>query len=65
MPDPVGAQQRGQGCCALCQPACIFQGSGRGLHGGQVDPVLHYLQTGVDVTVDARSEQAKHRLVVA
>ena len=65
VPDPVGAQQRGQRRAALGQPARVLHGRGRGLHGGQVDPVLHDLQAGVDVAVDARSEQGKHRLVVA
>jgi hypothetical protein len=35
------------------------------VHGGQVDLVLHDLQAGADVAVDARGEQGEHRLVVA
>jgi hypothetical protein len=63
--EPVGAQQRGQGRTVLRLPARVFDGGGGGLHGGQVDLVLHYLQAGVDVAVDAGTEQGEHRLVVA
>src|SRR4029077_2014610 len=45
--------------------ACVFQGRGRGLHGAQVDLVLHDLQAGADVAVDARGEQGEDRLVIA
>jgi len=62
---PVGAQQRGQRRAALRPPARVFQGRGRGLHGAQVDLVLHDLQAGADVAVDTRGEQREHRLVVA
>ncbi len=63
--DPVGAQQCGQRGAALGQPACILHRRGRRGHGGQVDPVLHDLQAGVDVAVDARSQQGEDRLVLA
>ena len=63
--EPVGAQQRGQRRAALRPPARVFQGRGRGSHGAQVDLVLHDLQAGADVAVDARGEQGEHRLVVA
>ena len=64
VPDPVGAQQRGQRRAALRQPARVLHGRGRGLHGGQVDPVLHDLQARADVAVDTRGEQGEQRLVV-
>ena len=64
VPEPVGAQQRGQRRAALRLPARVLQGRGRGLHGTQVDLVLHDLQAGADVAVDARGEQGEHRLVV-
>ena len=65
MSDPVGAQQCGQRGAALGQPACVLHGRGRRGHGGQVDPVLHDLQAGADVAVDARSQQSKEWLVLA
>jgi hypothetical protein len=65
VPHPVGAQQRGQRRAALGQPARVLHGRGRRGYGVQVDPVLHDLQTGIDVAVDAGSQQRKHRLVVA
>ena len=65
MPHPVGAQQTGQRRAALGQPARVFHGRSGGLHGGQVYPVLEYLQAGIDVAVDAGREQGQHRLVVA
>jgi hypothetical protein len=65
VPEPVGAQQRGQRRAALRPTARVFQGRGRGLHGAEVDLVLHDLQAGADVAVDARGEQGEHRLVVA
>ena len=64
-PEPVSAQQRGQRRAALRPPARVFHRRGRGLHGAQVDLVLHDLQAGADVAVDARGEQREHRLVVA
>jgi hypothetical protein len=42
----------------------ILNGHGRGLHGGQIDPVLHDLQARVHVAVDARGQQGEQRLVV-
>ena len=57
VPDPVGAQQRGQRRAALRQPARVLHGRGRGLHVGQVDLVLHDLQARVDVAVE-RSNRA-------
>jgi hypothetical protein len=65
VPDPVGAQQLGQRRAALRQTARVLHGRGRSGHGPQVDPVLHDLQAGVDVAVDARSKQGEQRLVVA
>ena len=65
VPEPVGAQQRGQRRAALSLPARVFHRRGRGLHLRQVDPVLHDLKAGVDVAVDARTEQGQHGLVVA
>jgi len=64
VPYPVGAQQRGQRRAALRQPARVLHGRGGRGHVGQVDPVLHDLQAGVDVAVHARGEQGEHRLVV-
>ena len=64
VPEPVGAQQRGQRRAALRQPARVFGRRGRRLHRGQVDPVLHDLQAGVDVAVHARRQQREHRGVV-
>ena len=65
MSDPVGAQQHGQRRAALRLPARVFHGRGRGLHVSQVDLVLHDLKAGVDVAVDARTQQGQYRLVVA
>ena len=48
MAEPVGAQQRGQGGAALRPPTRVFQGRGGGVHGAQVDLVLHDLQAGAD-----------------
>jgi hypothetical protein len=45
--------------------ALRFRSRGRGLHGAQVDLVLHDLQAGAHVAVDARGEQGENRLVVA
>ena len=64
MPEPVGAQQRGQRRAALRQPARVFHRRGRHLHRGQFDPVLHDLQAGVYVAVHARGQQGEHRRVV-
>jgi hypothetical protein len=65
VPEPVGTQQRGQRRAVLRPPASVFQGSGRGSHGAQVDLVLQDLQAGADVAVDARGKQGEYQLVVA
>ena len=54
----------GQDRAAAVRPPGVFQGRGRGSHGAQVDLVLHDLQAGADVAVDARGEQGEHHLVV-
>jgi hypothetical protein len=59
MPEPVGAQQGGQRRAALRQAARVLDGRDRGLHSGQVDPVLHDLQARIHVAVDAGSEQGQ------
>jgi len=51
VPDPVGAQQRGQRRAALRQSARVFHGCNWGLHGGEVDLVLQDLQAGFDVAL--------------
>ena len=65
VPDPVGAQQRGERCVALSQPARVLDRRGGSFYRGQVDPVLHDLQTCIDIGVDAGSKQAERWLVVA
>ena len=55
VPDPVGAQQRGQRRAPLRQPACVFHGRGRRLHGGQVDPGPHHLQAATAAATSAIS----------
>jgi hypothetical protein len=50
---PVRPQQRGQRGAALRPAARLLHRRGRGVHVGQVDLVLHDLQAGRDVAVDA------------
>ena len=64
VPEPVGAQQRGQRGAALGEAARVLQRRGRGPHGGQVDLVLQDLQAGAHVAVDAGGQQRDDRLVV-
>ena len=64
VPEPVGAQQRGQRGAALGQAARVLHRRGRGPHRGQVDLVLQDLQAGTHVAVDAGGEQRDDRLVV-